>query len=200
MIDLHVPFAELCSPAPSAGEDSLELLARMVEAEVHPAGWDQQAIFGMLWSRPDGSIIWRTQPVPAPFLDRPNLGLVTMATIMEEPASRAGVAERITPDFYGWAAVFEAWELITGADATPEQIAEYNRAAKTRTVRLHPDRIETRMLYAAAVDGRFVGLSRQRNRAPQWLGAEQHRGAVPDAMRRLAEASRVALATRGWQP
>lgn len=175
MTDLHVPFAEIRTPEPSSGEDPLELLARMVEAEVHPGGWDQQAIFGMLWSHPDRSIIWRTQPTPAPFLDRPDLGLVTMANIMEESASLAAAAAVITPNFWGWAAVFEAWEL-------------------------NPGFIEIRSFYAATIDGRLVALCRQRGCAPEWLGAIKHQGAVPDAMRRLAETGRAALAARGWRP
>ena len=200
MTDLHQPFTEVQGPIPHDGEDGLGLLARMVEAEIHPGGWDQDAIFGILWRRELGSVLWRTQAVPPVYFINPVNGLSTMAEVMESREARAGSAVLITEDFLGWAAVVEGWMVdLDLTTATVEQLASGDLARQHRTIRLHPDRVETRTFYGATVDGRFTVLLRKRDHEPELITDQDdiaYLGSVPDALRRLAEAGRVALQAR----
>lgn len=199
MTDLHQPYAQITGPSPRDGEEGLALLALAVEAEVHRGGWEQEAIFGMLWRGEHGSVRWRTQDIPPWYYVDPSSGLLTMAEVLERPATRAASSVLVTPDFVGWAAVIESWMLDIHLDsASAAQLADAHRAGRTRTVHQHPDRVKARCFFGAAVDGRFVVLVRKRDQLPELLDKDgaAYFGRVPEALRRLAEAGRVALSAR----
>lgn len=157
---------------PPGSDPVLEAL-RVVEAQVHEAGWDQGTRLLWLVTEARGLLGILEPPLPAALAAvHPEMLLNTMCrTWRGWPDSRRQVV--------GLALVFEVWSIVT-----PIPLELEGR------IRDQPGRRESRVAIAAMANGTTRVLMRDRNHAPEQADPDEWAGdggVVPAALRRFLQ-------------
>lgn len=188
MIAIHERYADEVLPVDAKDEESL---MRLVDEVLTDLGWDLPPYLAAVYRDEEGMAIIPVRPPEAllqlpPFQTFPRFADLAW----KSSALRAELAPLFTTSFYGWLLAWEGWGLAVGPDDSPEYRASVERARRTRTNYLHPDRRESRILNLVTVDGDVFGLERARGVAakPDVVSVvDEPGGHFVDALRKLSD-------------